>query len=214
MRRSRPKKRAKRLEPKPAPGDLRIVQAFLNTDDLKGGTDELAEPRGLSDWLARHGLIGGGAAKLTKTDLGRALDVRDGIRALVTAGSREKVDADAVRRLDKVAQVARARVRFFDDGTNQFEADDLDEALGLLIALVVLARSQGRWPKLKICGDGGCRAVFYDFSSNGSTKWCTRRCGDRIRARTYRRGARYKERPHHSPPRIPRMFQPRDGDDA
>lgn len=55
------KKGPRRRGPEPAPGDLRIVQDFLNTVHLKEGTDELAQPRGLSDWLARHGLLGGAA---------------------------------------------------------------------------------------------------------------------------------------------------------
>lgn len=211
MRRPRKKKPLRRLAPKPAPGDLRIVQAFLNTVQHKAGTDELTAPRELSDWLIRHGLLAS-AAKLTKTDLGRALDVRDGIRALVVA-SGDDVDADAVRRLDRVARVARAHLRFHDDGSSRYEAGDFEEALGHLITLVVLNRREGLWPRLKICADSACRTVFYDFTTNGATKWCTARCGDRLRALNYRRTERYKARPHHSPPRIPRMFLPPDTDD-
>ena len=39
----------------PAPGDLRIVQAFVNTADLPTRTDELASLTGLQDWLKRWG---------------------------------------------------------------------------------------------------------------------------------------------------------------
>lgn len=210
MRRPEQKSSSRRPELQAAPGDLQIIQAFLNTVHLKEGTDDLSQPRGLSDWLARHGLLSG-AAKLSKSDVGRALDVRDGIRALVSA--RGAADTEAIRRLDSVAQDARARVRFHDDGSNWFESGDLAEALGHLIALVVLNRREGLWPRLKVCADAECQTVFYDFSSNQTTKWCTPRCGNRLRAKSYRKGERYKSRPHHSPPRLPPIILEMGSDD-
>ena len=41
----------------PAPGDLEIVQRFVNTLDIESGTDELDSPAGLSGWLAGSGLM-------------------------------------------------------------------------------------------------------------------------------------------------------------
>jgi hypothetical protein len=41
----------------PAPGELRIVHALINTADRKSGTDELTDPRALAGWLTRWGLI-------------------------------------------------------------------------------------------------------------------------------------------------------------
>ncbi len=47
--------RANRLkELRPAPGELRLVQAFVNSADLEAGTDELSSLGGLADWLERH----------------------------------------------------------------------------------------------------------------------------------------------------------------
>ena len=40
-----------------APGDLEIVQRFVNTLDIENGTDEFDSPAGLSGWLAGSGLI-------------------------------------------------------------------------------------------------------------------------------------------------------------
>ena len=40
-----------------APGDLGIVQAFVNTRDLEHRTDELKSPQALADWLERRRLL-------------------------------------------------------------------------------------------------------------------------------------------------------------
>lgn len=205
----RPAKKTERVSaPKPAPGELEIIQAFLNTVDLRAGTDELTLPRDLSEWLARRGLLAANT-KLSRTDVGRAHDVRDGMRALVEANCGAELDKDAVQRLDEAAGTARPRLRFHGDGSDRFDSADFDQALGHLIALVALARRQGLWEKLKICGNRECRAVFFDFSNN-PTKWCTVRCGDRLRARKYRRTERYRQRPSHKPPRLPAIFRELD----
>lgn len=70
--------------PEPAPGDLRIVQAFLNTGDPETGTDKLSQTRDLTDWLRYHGLSTGGE-KVGRGDVERALDMRKGLRALLAA---------------------------------------------------------------------------------------------------------------------------------
>ena len=191
--------------PKAAPGDLRIVQAFLNTVDVRSGIDELAQPRDLSEWLARQGLLAANT-KLSRTDLGRAHDVRDGMRALVAANLGVELDKDAVHRLAEAAGTARPRLRIHGDGSDRFDAEDFDQALGHLIALIALTRREGRWERLKICANKECQAVFYNFSNN-PTKWCTLRCGNRLRARKYRRTDKYKQKPSYKPPRLPAMFR-------
>jgi len=42
---------------KPAPGELGIVQAFVNTEGDAKATDEIASPRGLAAWLERWRLL-------------------------------------------------------------------------------------------------------------------------------------------------------------
>lgn len=69
-------------QPKPAPGDLRLVQAFLNTVDPAKGRDDLASPPELAIWLASHALTPAPPA-LGAADLERAIAVRAGLRALM-----------------------------------------------------------------------------------------------------------------------------------
>ena len=40
----------------PAPGELALVQRFINTAELDVGTDELADADGLAAWLREAGL--------------------------------------------------------------------------------------------------------------------------------------------------------------
>ena len=179
--------------PIPAPGDLEIVQAFLNTVSFgKKKTDELKSPRNLADWLSRLGLLPSGT-KLTADDLTRARDVRTGLRALLLANNGYGLDEDAVERLDRAAMGARAQVRFEHDGKSRLErvSRDFDDALGTLLGAIHAAQSAGVWPRFKACAAPECRAAFYDFSKGRLGKWCTKRCGDKVRARAFRRTDKY-----------------------
>ena len=40
---------------------------------------------------------------------------------------------------------------------------------------------------MKACADPDCRAAFFDTSRNHTSRWCTRRCGNRNNARALRR---------------------------
>lgn len=179
----------------PAPGDLRIVQALVNTRDLERGTDELATPRALADWLARRGLLPAGT-ELGATDVGRVIEVREALRAMLLANNGGRQAEKAVADLDRVASEAPVVVRFGAGFETRFEAGDrgLGGALGRLFAIVASARLEGSWPRFKACADGDCRAAFYDGSPNRSGKWCSmRRCGNRRNSRVSKvRRRRYK----------------------
>ncbi len=172
----------------PAPGGLEIVQAFLNTTPTKKKADELVTPRDLADWMTRNGLLPAEAA-LTAADLGRARDIRAGLRTVAASHNRYTLNEAQVARLDQASVGARAQVRFDRDGTSRLEliSRDIDDALGALLGIVHAARCDGKWLAFKLCGDPKCHRAFFDFTKNASGRWCTRRCGDRMRATTHRR---------------------------
>lgn len=186
------RRRKRRVGPESAPGDLEIVRAFINTADFRAKRDELGSPRELERWLARRGLLADGI-ELTAEDLRRALGVREALRSLLIANNQGRVDPEAVDRLDEALRDTRFELRFDTDGSARFEpiSQGLDATLGRLLEIVVAAQLAGRWPRFKACADSGCRTAFYDRS--GRARWCSRQCGDRMRARTYRRGARYRQ---------------------
>src|SRR5690242_15149863 len=87
---------------KTAPEPLRLVQRFVNSVDLESGEDELTEPTDLRVWLAERGLIERDEA-VTRADLRRALEVREGLRSLLMANNGMPADPARVERLDGAA---------------------------------------------------------------------------------------------------------------
>jgi predicted RNA-binding Zn ribbon-like protein len=173
----------------PAPGDLGVVQAFVNTADLEDGTDVLDSPAALARWLHEHGLVERNR-RLGGADLERALAVREGLRALIGGNAGEPVPPAARRLLDRVTRDATLRVGF-GEGQPTLEpvGTGLDRAIAALLAIVVRAKVDGTWWRLKTCRRDVCRWAFYDASRNRSGHWCTMRiCGNRVKVReAYRR---------------------------
>ena len=180
---------ARLRELRPAPGDLQLIQGFLNTADLEAKSDELASPEALSEWLAHHALLPAGNA-LTRTDLTRVIAFREALRSLLAAG--ESASRELGAAVDRAAASALVRCRFEAGGELRFTpaVDGLDAAIGRLLAIAATAQRDGLWPRFRICASSTCRAAFYDYSTNRSGLWCLPRCGGRIRARDFRRRKR------------------------
>jgi predicted RNA-binding Zn ribbon-like protein len=179
---------------KTAPGALELVQRFVNSVDLESGEDELTSPEELRAWLAGRELIGPGDT-VTKADLRRALDVREGLRALLMANNGMAADEERVARLDQVAARAGVRVAFQPGAEPRLvpEAGGVDGAIGGLLAIVAGAVEQGHWQRLKACPRDVCHWAFYDHSKNRSGRWCRMEvCGNIEKARAFRERRRAK----------------------
>jgi len=173
---------------KTAPAPLALVQRFVNTVDLESGEDELAGPGELRDWLADRDLIGADDA-VTKADLRRAVDVREGLRALLMANNGLPLDEERVARLDRAAARAGVRVVFRPgaDPALAPEAQGVDGAIAHLVAIVAGAVEQGRWSRLKACPRETCLWAFFDHSKNRSGRWRRMEdCGNIEKARAFR----------------------------
>jgi predicted RNA-binding Zn ribbon-like protein len=173
----------------PAPGELCLVQALVNTVDLRRGSDELTTPRALADWLERWGFpIDDG--EIGQTELERTRAVRGGLGALIGGNAREEVDPAAVERLNRSASSPMLRVRYAPGAEPRLEVavDGFEAVMGHLGRIVVGASEAGVWSRLKVCAGENCGLTFYDTSPNAKRKWCSmRRCGNRVKARTFRR---------------------------
>ncbi len=176
-------------ELKPAPGDLRLLQAFLNTTD-----QELESPQALADWLELWGLVAPGI-QLYTSDLERAIAVREATRTLLSRGPAAEVD-DAAAGLDQAMAAATIRARFGSGGRIRLEPapGGLDGALARFCGLLAEAQLEGTWLRLKICAARGCGATFFDDSKNHSRKWCSTRCCNRVTSMNFRRRNLAKER--------------------
>ena len=174
---------------RPAPGDLGVVQAFLNTVNHEAGVDAISTPEKLAHWLSAQGLAGP-QVKLSEADLERALAVREDWRAWLRSAT--SVSSELCERLDQALAPVSLRLRHDADGALHLMPPEagLDAALGRMLAVMIIAQQGKHWKRLKICGSAECRAAFYDYSTNHSNKWCTRRCGNRLSARLSRRRTR------------------------
>ncbi len=173
-------------ESKPAPGDLRFVQAFVNTLDVETGRDQFAEPAGLEAWLRTHGGLGAGE-RLGPSELRQAKRFREALRTVLTEGSES--DGEALAVLDEVGRRARLSVVARPDGGLELTpaGSDLWSSLGELLAAAHSAMRDGTWERLKVCAADECRWVFYDASKNRSGTWCSMKtCGNRAKVHRHR----------------------------
>jgi predicted RNA-binding Zn ribbon-like protein len=179
-----------------APGDLERVRRFVNTRQVRRGTDVLSDTAGMSEWFA-HENLAPPALRPTRAELGRAIELREALRAvLATHNDGAPTPADAGRVLDDAARRARLVLRFAEDGGAALvpEAGGVDGALGRLLAIVHNSIAQGTWSRLKACREPTCAWAFYDHTKNHSGAWCSMEaCGNRAKARAYR------ERHGHAP---------------
>jgi predicted RNA-binding Zn ribbon-like protein len=172
----------------PAPGDLRLVQEFVNTNDLESGRDEVGSPDLLHAWLVDHGMLRG-EERITAADQRRAVEVREAIRALLLANNDGAPVDDAVEVLNRSARETHLGVRFLQDGGAQLQAgvSGAGGAIGRLLAIVFASMADGTWPRLKACRKDTCQWAFYDHSKNRSGAWCSMAvCGNRVKTRVYR----------------------------
>jgi predicted RNA-binding Zn ribbon-like protein len=172
----------------PAPGSLRVVQAFVNTVDREHGPDLFDDAAGLEEWLERHLL----PARVGAGDLDAAREVREALRALLLANNGEPHDPGAQAVLEHAARRARLEAAFPPDGAALIpHATGVDAALGRILAAAFAAMLDGSWQRLKACPRDVCGWAFYDRSTNASATWCSMRvCGGRVKAGAYYRRRR------------------------
>ena len=153
-----------------APGELDLVRRFVNTRDLELGTEWLATPGDLDSFLGTSGS--------TPADLERAIAFREALRALLVANATG--DPPAADALATVAAAGPLRA-----------TPDLSlagDGLARLLAIVLVARADGTWARLKACPGRDCRWALYDHTRSRTRTWCAAaKCGARARSRAYRR---------------------------
>ncbi len=175
---------------RPAPGDLELVQTFLNSRwDLTGSNqEELASPRAVSRWFVEHGLFDR-PHTLTESDRRRVLEVREGLRAMLYVNNGASEEPEAVARLNRALRVPRIYVQLAVADAPKFKPQppDLDGALALIATIVALSQLDGSWSRMKACRGHDCGWAFFDHSRNQASNWCAMSvCGSRAKVRAYR----------------------------
>ena len=175
-----------------ASGALGLVQAFVNTIDMQGGDEQLADPNTLAGWLVARGLMRQ-AEQASEGDLKHTIAVREAIRGVIGANSGAAVFPVDVATLNGAAAASRLRARFGSDGKARLEpeAGGVEGAIGRIVSAMFVAMAEEDWTRLKLCGSRTCRWAFYDRSKNHSSRWCKMAsCGNRQKARRFRARAK------------------------
>lgn len=169
----------------PAPGRLELVEHLINSVEVADGArDEIATPAGLEAWLASAGY----PAHPSEADVGRVLQIREGLRSVLEANSGESVDPAAVESLNRALAATSVRLQMGADGSPGLVADaGIERFVADLANAMLTAAADGTWARLKICRDDTCRWAFYDRSKNRSGAWCSMDdCGSKAKMRAYR----------------------------
>jgi len=167
----------------PAPGELALVQAFINSHfdlEFTWGADLLATPRSLARWLERRALLAAGR-ELTRHDVRRAIALREGLRELARGSPTA---------LNHAASGIPVELRFTAAEPHLVAgaASGLDHALAVILSVTASAMIDGSWTRLKVCPGEHCGWAFYDSSRNRSGRWCSMSvCGGRAKARAHYR---------------------------
>ena len=165
-----------------------MVQAFVNTVDVENGIEELTDPLSLHDVLTRIGALDDDAPALTRADLARALAVREALRNLLHGNVGLQPDTASLELLDRTGAVGALSVRFDRDGARlSADGQNLNGALGRILAVVYASMVSGTWTRLKACPRDVCGWIFFDRSRNSSSRWCAMSvCGNRTKIKKHR----------------------------
>ncbi|WP_411700949.1 CGNR zinc finger domain-containing protein [Conyzicola sp.] len=167
---------------------LDFVVALGNTDPRasRSGDDELSTPRQLAELIALHGYTGrvdGDDAELEEVRGARAL-----LRRVWTLDREE-----AVVEVNTMLRSAKALPQLARHGGYDWHmhatAPDAPLAERIRVeaslALIDVIRMD-EMPRLRVCGADDCEGLFLDLSRNGSKRFCSVRCGNRVNMIAFR----------------------------
>ena len=174
---------------------LVFVAVLANTvpGASRSGTDELASVGRLGELL--RGYTFSGRIDHDEAELAAVRQVRDQLREVWTLDRDEAVDA--VNRMLREARALPYLTRH--DGLDwHLHATEPDAPLAerirveAALALVDVIRTD-ETGRLRVCGADDCIGLFIDLSRNGSKRFCSVRCGNRVNMSAFR--ARRTEEP-------------------
>ena len=178
------------------PPELALLYDFVNSLDerryvengaLHNGGDEISTPRLLLKWMRTRGLVGV-AARIETVDHRAALDLRQALREFLRSppDQRHRVKTTA-RKLTAVSRAFPLAVAVSDAGSVQLVPMPDSNALGRVLAQMLILARTDRLDRLKSCACDECRWIFFDHSKPANRRWCSSvRCGNRQKGRTYR----------------------------
>ena len=168
--------------------ELDLLVEFVNTTDLENERDGIGTPALLAAWLREHGALAPGSVVSAATHA-RALDLREGLRALGRQNNGETAEPERLRALEAATAELPLVASLGTESAWQLQpvAAGGDAFLASIVATVLRAMAGGSWSRVKGCQNDTCGWLFVDGSRNRSRTWCSMAvCGSRIKARAYR----------------------------
>jgi predicted RNA-binding Zn ribbon-like protein len=173
-----------------APGEhSRPALALVNSrrSGPQGAVDELETPAALRAWLASHGL----PALAAREALGAMCGLRDAVRELLLARIEERApDPAAVEVVNAAAAAAPTAPRLVWAAPHAPRLErDFPDAAGPALARAVFATDAidlvtgPDHADLRACAAPGCIRLL--LKDHPRRQWCSKRCGDRVRASRY-----------------------------
>lgn len=180
-----------------APGDLEVVQRFMNLHEHVAGDDRALPPSRemLEGFLRERGLLRD-EDRFEESDRETAIELIDALHAQVRSNLGEPTPDDRVAVIDGLARRAGLHPHFGHDRPGLVpSATGVAGGLGRIVAIAFLAALDGSWRHLKECAGEDCRSVFFDRSKNHSGRWCSMSaCGNRAKVRSWRERQRVDDR--------------------
>jgi predicted RNA-binding Zn ribbon-like protein len=175
-----------------APGEAaRPALALVNShrNDAQGPVDDLATPASLGAWLAEQGLES--HARADDAGLAAVRELRSAVRELLEARIEVRApDHAAVETVNAAAAVAPTarRLIWTEPATPREEryclgVDGLPLARALLAADAIDLVTGPAHADLLACAAPGCLRLL--LRDHPRRRWCSTRCGDRVRASRY-----------------------------
>jgi predicted RNA-binding Zn ribbon-like protein len=172
-----------------APGDLELLQRFLNLHDHDPSGREIdPPPEMVRDFLVDRGLLDA-EQRFRPADRETCLGLRRALRNLIAANDDGRPSPGDAALLDRLGVEAGLHPHFYTGRPPTLEPRErgVRGAFGRLVAIAFLASFDGTFEHLKLCAADDCRAVFFDRSKNHSARWCSMDvCGNRAKVRAWR----------------------------
>ena len=168
----------------PGPGNLALLEGFLNTWSGELDIEEFGTVSETERWLRQFGLWTG-SKKLTSGHREKIIGFRQNLRAwILDSSSTEPLTAS----LSDVAFHAE-----IDNGNLSFQpmGGAYQFLVGSLAKAISESQNAGTWDRFKCCELPTCGWAFYDSSRSRTKRWCSMKtCGSRRKAREYYRRKR------------------------
>ncbi len=170
---------------------------FVNTMDCYDSAIPVEQLDGSANLATWAKLVDAGAVAADETDLRRAIELREAIRASFRAvldGTRVPSPAVAVlnRNLELASERRRLAVRDHRVAWSGESVTGVDALLARIARSAAdLLTDPDRLGRVRVCAADGCGWLFVDDSRGARRRWCSMQsCGNRAKARAHYRRKR------------------------